>query len=68
MLTGDSTRTCLGTGVWSGSDPTCTGMDYMTGILHKNHCFISFWQWLTVVSWWLLRMGQLVHLLVLPST
>ena len=26
ILTGDSTRTCLGTGVWSGSDPTCTGM------------------------------------------
>ena len=24
-LTGDTSRTCLSTGVWSGSEPNCTG-------------------------------------------
>ena len=26
QLTGDQTRTCLNTGVWSGQEPTCTCM------------------------------------------
>ena len=29
-LVGDSTRTCLAGGVWSGSEPTCQGMLFDT--------------------------------------
>ena len=26
VLDGDATQTCLGSGLWSGSEPTCTGI------------------------------------------
>ena len=35
ILSGDSTRVCLGSGRWSGSDATCTGM-YNYGLIHQG--------------------------------
>ena len=29
-MVGDNTRTCQATGVWSGSAPTCEGMQWLT--------------------------------------
>ena len=41
-LTGDDMRTCLQTGLWSGSEPMCTGK-WLTGILNmhaKTHFYV----------------------------
>ena len=31
-LTGNSQRICVGLNIWSGSDPTCTGIDIESGL------------------------------------
>ena len=41
FLEGEPTRTCLGTGTWSGSQPTCTGKTICEvtinfGIIHQQ--------------------------------
>ena len=40
-LMGDNTRTCLGTGNWSGEEPTCTSkLDSQTMVLFNNRYLI----------------------------
>ena len=41
-LTGDGTRTCLETGLWSGSEPMCTGkyISMVRCIWHYGQYFI----------------------------
>ena len=36
-LTGDTTRTCLGTGFWSGSEANCTGKNYIYTLMCYNN-------------------------------
>ena len=35
-LTGDDTRTCQSSGLWSGSEPTCTGKQQMTTMQYSS--------------------------------
>ena len=35
-LTGDDTRTCQSSSLWSGSEPTCTGKQQMTPMQYSS--------------------------------